>query len=247
MECHKEITAKYHGNVHELNAISCVGCHGGDASKESKLEAHAGGLKPVSHIEKEAMAKSCGECHALERDYFEKSPHQGALQGLEPVSCASCHDVHATAKSELVLFVKNCQECHEPATPAAELGLTLQKQIAGVNAQGDRLLLIAEKLRAQAVSTFDVRPDLDHLKELQKSLGPLSHQTRQPISDKAVSEADQLGKQLSATLDQKSRAIVNRRIVLGVIWLFILINLVVLTYALRRETTQTTNSFPEIR
>ncbi|HSP07074.1 MAG TPA: cytochrome c3 family protein, partial [Acidobacteriota bacterium] len=107
--------AKYKDSVHgnallgkqDVSAPACNDCHGNHGAAPP-------GLQSVSHV--------CGECHALNAEYFEKSPHAAAFKDNGIAQCEACHGNHGvkTPDDEMIHVGKNsvCESCHSEGEPA---------------------------------------------------------------------------------------------------------------------------------
>lgn len=85
----------------DLNAPSCNDCHG-----------NHGAIPPGV----ESISKVCGNCHVLNMELFEKSPHQKAFDENDFPECETCHGNHSITHTtdELVGVQESsiCVECH---------------------------------------------------------------------------------------------------------------------------------------
>ena len=103
--------AKYAVSVHgrallekeDLGAPACNDCH-------SNHGAVPPGAQSVAHV--------CGTCHALNAEYYEKSPHAEIWKIQERGQCTTCHQHHAIAAPEHTAFAMGpdsmCIQCHHP-------------------------------------------------------------------------------------------------------------------------------------
>lgn len=121
--------AAWKASPHAKAGISCESCHGGDAAKKDKREAHRGVLpssEPKSRVYFTRVPELCGTCHAAEQDAFAKSRHARELArtGKGP-NCVTCHGSmasHVLAPRELEL---TCTLCHRKPTRAYATLLSL--------------------------------------------------------------------------------------------------------------------------
>jgi len=104
--CHAGIANRYDTSVHAVAAMrgkdspGCVSCH----------PTHASALPPSVG----AINNLCESCHRGTMDQIWEGEHKGAMDELKgQMSCASCHDVHATHKPELSENTfRACASCH---------------------------------------------------------------------------------------------------------------------------------------
>ncbi len=104
--CHTTETGRYDSSVHFAAAQEgkespgCVSCH----------PTHAKSLPPSAG----AIDQLCKKCHVDAMEELKQGAHklgEDFLQG--PMSCASCHDVHATHKPKLDKgIIESCNNCH---------------------------------------------------------------------------------------------------------------------------------------
>jgi hypothetical protein len=86
-------------------APSCASCHGSH-----------GALPPrVWEIE-----GTCGGCHSVVQEYYERSPHARAAGAKAPVTCTACHGDHGARQPSTEMFVGSvegsCVACHSEET-----------------------------------------------------------------------------------------------------------------------------------
>jgi hypothetical protein len=127
--------AEYTGSVHgkllleegESAAPACNDCHGNHGATPPGLN---------------SIANACGECHALNRDLFNQSPHKAAYAEMELGECITCHGHHDVEKTSDEMFgvgeESMCITCHDEG----DAGYTA----AGLmRAQLDSLIVIIEE------------------------------------------------------------------------------------------------------
>ncbi len=106
-QCHTRETQRYDGSVHQAayiagkNSPGCVSCH----------PTHSRALPPSVG----AINNLCETCHKGAMEQIWRGEHAVAADQLQgELSCASCHDVHATHKPHLDSgTLEACQKCHE--------------------------------------------------------------------------------------------------------------------------------------
>ena len=112
----------YSGSVHaealmknnDLGAPTCNDCHGNHGAAPPGLE---------------SVANVCGQCHSVQWDLFDKSPHKKAFAEGNLPACATCHenhDIHRTSDAMLGVDENaTCVTCHDKGskgyTVAAEM------------------------------------------------------------------------------------------------------------------------------
>ncbi|MBL7959099.1 cytochrome c3 family protein [bacterium] len=140
--CHESMGDKpaslYKSDVHNLNGISCSGCHGGDASKEDQDEAMKKSMGFIGVPRGDEISKLCANCHAdslrMSRYNSTLPTHQMELLtasvhgknaikgGQHIVQCVTCHGTHGIAsvknpKSPVhpLRVIQTCTQCHANA------------------------------------------------------------------------------------------------------------------------------------
>lgn len=121
----------------DISAPACNDCHGNHGATPP-------GLQSVSHV--------CGACHALNAEYFAKSPHASAFKDNEIPQCEACHGNHGvrTPDDEMLHVGKNsvCESCHSAGDPGLATATKMYDQIQGLKiqqAEAERYLKAAEE------------------------------------------------------------------------------------------------------
>lgn len=107
--CHRSETSLYDSGVHAVqpgvasDLPGCTTCH----------QTHGPGLPPAAG----GVNRLCASCHAGAMEDVQRGGHTmigGQLEGEGVLSCATCHDVHATHKPHMSeRLVQACNECHQ--------------------------------------------------------------------------------------------------------------------------------------
>ena len=123
--------AEWQQSVHAKSGVSCQGCHGGDPSRPSKAEAHAGILgstDPKSPIYYKNVPQTCGACHAGEFNAFKKSTHYNELKstGRGP-TCVTCHGSMANKVIGPREMEMTCTLCHHEPTQAYSARMAVEQ------------------------------------------------------------------------------------------------------------------------
>lgn len=150
IECHsiinEEITNAFKQDIHSQSGLSCVDCHGGDATSDDEAVAMNPKRGFVGVPTKRSEPEFCGKCHSdpkymrrynpsLPTDQVEKywtSRHGQRLKiGDEKVAvCASCHSAHGILPSNApkssvypINVPSTCASCHADETYMSEYGI----------------------------------------------------------------------------------------------------------------------------
>lgn len=161
------------GDVHREKGLSCVDCHGGDATVmdvETSMSSDKGFRGKPTH---EDIPNFCGRCHAdgaymrrfnprLPTDQLQQywtSVHgQRLRQGDQKVAtCVSCHGVHGILPADRAqsrVFAANvpstCGHCHSNAEYMAEYGIPTDQEDKYKRSVHGELLLVQRELSAPA-------------------------------------------------------------------------------------------------
>lgn len=109
--------ADYQRSVHyqaltvagDLSAPTCVVCHGSHGATPP-------GVRSVTDV--------CGTCHAHNREFFEKSPHQSIFAAIGAPGCVQCHSNHAVLRTSEEMMAPGpnsvCLTCHAAGDAGAQ-------------------------------------------------------------------------------------------------------------------------------
>ena len=101
VECHQaDIGVAWHGSTHDVNTVSCAGCHNSHAERD-----------PVQATS--TQAEVCFDCHQQQRTQSMKPFAHPVRQGK--MDCTSCHSPHGDSAD--TLLARNdvngtCYDCH---------------------------------------------------------------------------------------------------------------------------------------
>jgi predicted CXXCH cytochrome family protein len=146
--------AEYMQSVHaeallegdDLSAPACNDCHGN----------HGAAPPGVSHL-----SAVCGQCHAIEANYFSESPHFEAFQEYEFPMCETCHNHHnVTGPGDIMIGFDEpavCGRCHEPdeASSAPAVIDTVRHSIATLSVMYDSARTVIGEAAQKGMMTID--------------------------------------------------------------------------------------------
>jgi len=117
-------------------APACNDCHGNHGATPPGLT---------------SIANACGECHAINRDFFNQSPHKTVFEEMELGECNTCHGHHDTqpATDDMLGIGENsmCITCHDEDA-GFMAARTMREQLDSLKAiiaEADNLLERAEQ------------------------------------------------------------------------------------------------------
>ena len=121
----------------DISAPACNDCHGNHGAAPP-------GLQSVSHV--------CGGCHALNAEYFEKSPHAAGFKENGIAQCEACHGNHGVRHpdDDMLRVGSNsvCESCHTSGDPALETAKKIYDSIQTLKneeTEAEKLLGAAEE------------------------------------------------------------------------------------------------------
>lgn len=139
-------------SVHDLNAMSCNDCHGGNTEDDAKAhEEEFGfiGTKLSAHIGR------CKECHEVEAEALAAGPHHWDWTkriNIDYPMCFDCHGNHDVGNAQADFKLKEtCLDCHEDLDKS-------HANVASFVAQHDRLAETLAKVRARHNSAEELVP-----------------------------------------------------------------------------------------
>lgn len=160
LDCHQQLdpslqvkAADFHAGIHAQKGITCVSCHGGDASTDDMTRAMSPAAGFKGHIDRKQVPALCSSCHSnaafmrgfdpsLRTDQF--SQYQTSVHGqrlakgdTKVAVCTDCHGLHdIRAPSDPassvypVNIAKTCSHCHADANYMKEYGIPTDQYAA---------------------------------------------------------------------------------------------------------------------
>ncbi len=106
-------------SVHRQEEVSCVDCHGGDATASDKNRAHGGAVAEAteaSGVNFRNIPDTCGECHEGILEGFRKSAHFEHVLAVEQEAqgptCVTCHGSINVGILNVNSVEEACNRCH---------------------------------------------------------------------------------------------------------------------------------------
>jgi len=172
--------AEYTESVHgvlllehgDAAAPACNDCHGNHGATPPGLT---------------SIANACGECHALNRDLFNKSPHKAAYTGMELGECTTCHGHHDVPKTSDEMFgigeESMCIDCHDEGEPGYLAAAVMRAQLDSLVAIIDSSEQLLERAEQGGVDVKGGRFDLQKAKSaLIKARGAVHYFDPEPFA-----------------------------------------------------------------
>ncbi|MGH7808696.1 MAG: multiheme c-type cytochrome [Candidatus Binatia bacterium] len=155
---------KYKKSVHwklmttkgDLSAPTCNDCHGNHGAAPP-------GISSVVNV--------CGQCHPVNTELFNKSPHSKIFVQMGIPGCAACHSNHEIAEtSDAMLSAGDksaCTTCHPPASSGATLAASMLASIDRLKTGYERAQVV---LKNAEHAGMEVSQPLFELSEAKTSL-----------------------------------------------------------------------------
>jgi hypothetical protein len=159
----------------DFSAPTCNDCHGNHGAAPP-------GVSSVGNV--------CGQCHPVNAELFNKSPHSKIFVQIGSPGCATCHSNHAILEtSDAMLSTGDksaCATCHPPTSSGGLLAASMLKSIERLKTAYERSLAI---LRNAEHAGMEVSQPLFELNEARTALikaRAAIHGFDQAILDKEV-------------------------------------------------------------
>jgi hypothetical protein len=164
----------WQGSIHAERNVSCVDCHGGDATKPLKEDAHAVKAGYIGKPLKVDIPALCASCHSrpeamrqydLPTDQWAK--YQQSTHGIKLAqadqkvpTCFNCHDGHGTKKVDdttTSVYPTNvpglCATCHANVEYMKSYGIPTNQYALYVQSVHGKALLEKQDTRAPSCAT----------------------------------------------------------------------------------------------
>jgi hypothetical protein len=129
----------------DLSAPTCNSCHGNHGAAPPGVD---------------SVANVCGQCHVLQWDLFNQSPHRKAFADAQLKACVTCHQNHEIVRpTDAMLGVEEsatCVLCHEPGSAGYAAAQRMKALVAGLRDGLTEVNMILE--RAQRAGMEVSRP-----------------------------------------------------------------------------------------
>ena len=118
----------------DLAAPTCNDCHGTHGAVPPGVD---------------SVANVCGQCHAIQWDLFNRSPHKKAFAEGNMPACATCHEHHDVRRtSDTMLGVEeqaNCVTCHDKGSRGHAVAAEMKSSIVGLQGKLESARQILER------------------------------------------------------------------------------------------------------
>jgi len=150
---------KYRNSVHgqmvfeqgDKSAPVCNTCHGNHGAAPP-------GVGSIRYV--------CGQCHAVQGDFFDGSGHRTVFEQADLPGCATCHNHHAIQKtSDANLGARAeqvCSNCHEAGDPNGRVFPEMQRMLDSLTVEADSSRQLLLRARDAGMEVSEAIFDLDN-------------------------------------------------------------------------------------
>jgi hypothetical protein len=232
-DCHanRELMAKYNlpSNIYEefkqgihgiyllekndRSAPTCARCHGNHGALPP-------GVTQVEHV--------CGQCHSRAAEYFEQSPHQAAMENNLMAQCISCHQQHQTQPANVAMLDTVCTRCHDESSGAFKRGQQIKALLVEAQVEIDGAGDLIDKAKLKGVDITEDEVGLERSKSYLLEAVPTIHALNISLVEENTVQAKSIASDIKLRIHEILESFRLRKLVLGVVWLFILFTVTVL-------------------
>jgi len=217
------VVADYEAGVHAqarrqgsaAHLPSCADCHGSHGTAPP-------GVGDVSKV--------CMHCHRQTREFFRQSPHFKTLAAQGHGECAACHDNHRIAKPGPQLWASACATCHGAGSEALRTAAQIQELLGQAQADIDRARATIETARQVPLGVEDYQQRLATASTYLMEAGPLSHTLDVAAIEELTRKSRSVAQELETEIGEKMEVFAGRKLVVGLVWLYLLITVLALQY-----------------
>ena len=139
----------------DLSSPSCNDCHG-----------NHGAIPPGV----ESISKVCGNCHVLNMELFEQSPHKKAFDENDFPECETCHDnhdvVHPTDAMVGVQESSVCTDCHSSDDKGYVVASNIKELLDSLTTEDKETKKILEEATQKGMDVSDAEFSLKDVRQI---------------------------------------------------------------------------------
>jgi predicted CXXCH cytochrome family protein len=174
---------KYRQSVHwktiavkrDLSAPTCNDCHGNHGASPP-------GVSSVVNV--------CGQCHPVNTELFNKSPHSQIFLQMGIPGCASCHSNHAIQETSDAMLRPGdksvCTTCHPPGSSGANLSANMLGAIERLQKSYDTSLTLLKNAEHAGMEVSQPLFELTEAKTALIKARAVVHSFDQAMLDKEI-------------------------------------------------------------
>jgi len=205
-----------HGKaMHEGNkrAPVCSSCHGNHGAAPP-------GVGDVSIV--------CGNCHQEERNNFRLSPHRHAMADAGIPECAGCHSNHRILKTSDALWSTTCQQCHAADSAESKRGQDIHNLIVAAEDEIKKADQSVQEAAKIPLDVSDYQARLEEARTYMVQVLPVGHSLMTNEVEDLTRHAKSTALEIQEEVQKKQEIFRTRRIVLVLIWFYILLSIVII-------------------
>ncbi len=203
----------------DLAAPTCNSCHGNHGAAPPGVD---------------TVANVCGQCHAIQWDMFQKSPHQAAFAEANLPACVTCHEHHDIKKtSDDMLGTEQaalCVNCHDKDSKGYAAAAQMKAGIITLKTNLDSAQALLHKAETAGMEVSKPLYDLTEGRDRLVLARVNVHYFDSASLNKVLSEGEKIAQASQASGAQALDELAYRRkgLAISVIILLIMIGLLLL-------------------
>ncbi len=208
------------GNTH---APVCTDCHGSHGAAPP-------GVRDVEQV--------CGRCHTREATAFDESPHKTAYirEGLAP--CTSCHGEHDVQPLTLERLQETCTDCHDENDRGGRRAKELWSMLSETLARLRKAETLIQTMQDRGYPVEDLKGTLQDAREAWMVALPLVHTLNTDTLALALGQVRGRADDVQGELHERANRKKEGRVLLLVLWFYVLLTIGVIEARLRAEHPQ---------
>lgn len=224
--CHPDPLNEYTASVHregEAPGAVCTDCHG------------VHGITPVRRPDSRAYRSLvCGTCHPGPKAHFDRGPHFAGMEKTGAPACASCHGNHRVQRPTIALVEPACLQCHPRNSAAFGMGQQVKARFSGLR---DTLAMAESAIARAGALGINVKRPEQTFRDARAGFTRARLVWHGLQADEIEVEADRAASTAQKAIAQVLERLESRRLRrfgLGIAWVVILANIVLL-YRKKRQ------------
>ncbi len=230
-ELSPDVVSEYEESVHgrallkggSKAAATCADCHGSHTALPP-------GAADIPNI--------CAQCHRNVEEIVRDSPHRGVAGEISEGTCKVCHGHHSIQTPTPALFNTGCIECHE----AGSIGYERSQELFEIIEQAEQTLetgkgqLVA--LADDGVYIEDLEARMEEAHTANVEVGRVQHSLSREVVERKTVIIESIALDVADTAHHIAENLAMRRVFVGILWAFIIVNVLVLYWKKRRLLRQ---------
>ncbi len=206
----------------DLSAPTCKDCHGSHGAIPP-------GVSSIKFI--------CGNCHILNQEYFEKSPHKKPWEENNFSQCEECHSNHYIKKTDdEMLNLKNgiCLNCHSIEDNGGKLMVHYYNNLTEIKNKLEEKREQAKSAESKGMYMEETFINLQSANEKLVKARTLIHTFQSEGFDSVLKEGFEILKKEQIEIEKSNKELFNRRKGLAIFSFIVLILAVLVILKIRQ-------------